>query len=104
LEIDILKSTGRFGVSEGGSLVASGYVSQPETHELSLFGSTKDLDSEKDCTNLELEKKDVYKELCVRGYEYGRSFQCIESSDLNGELQKYKIMFYYNEQRNIIPH
>lgn len=76
--------SGHFEVLESGSLVASGRVSHPDhPHQVPVEeGGDRDGDGEEE---LRLSKRDVYKELRLRGYDYGPTFQGILSAHNQGE-------------------
>ena len=76
--------TGDFEITENGGLVASGKISVATdpvvpsvTRNTSSEGRASDLD-------LELTMVDIYKELRLRGYDYGPTFQGILSSSSTG--------------------
>ncbi|EDV19161.1 uncharacterized protein TRIADDRAFT_34034 [Trichoplax adhaerens] len=79
LQVDIMPTTGKFEVSSGSSLAVSGKISIGDDNmvinELPKFGT-------EDCAPLS--KNDVYKELRLRGYDYGPSFQGIETAAQDG--------------------
>ncbi|GFY74596.1 fatty acid synthase [Trichonephila inaurata madagascariensis] len=71
----------KFEISEGGSVVCTGRVN--------VLNETKHKDStqcfkDEDMKNLSLDASDVYKELRLRGYEYGPKFQGIIGADVEG--------------------
>ena len=76
--------TGDFEITESGGLVASGKISvatEPVIPSISKHnrsaGTAENLD-------LELTKADIYKELRLRGYDYGPTFQGILRSSCTG--------------------
>lgn len=88
--VQIIDRTGEFVLNEGASVVCTGRVSCPETTENFLEFQESEDDSEGGDdgeTNLEnkkkklknnthlLGKREIYKELRIRGYDYGPSFQ-----------------------------
>ena len=79
LQVDIMPTTGKFEVSSGSSLAVSGKISLGEDDmkigELPQFGKDE---------GIPLSKSDVYKELRLRGYDYGPTFQGIESATQDG--------------------
>ena len=90
-----MQGTGKYEILEGGSVVSSG--------KISLLDSTPDL-SEADFeekSKYELSVGDIYKELRLRGYDYGPSFQGIVNSDITGRYNKLahnvtmKVVNYY---------
>jgi fatty acid synthase len=75
--VSIFESSGKFELSEGGSVAVSGHIRIPEAHErehLTLPVATSTIDKP-------LETNDVYKELRLRGYDYSGLFQGIRVSD-----------------------
>ncbi|XP_067120579.1 fatty acid synthase [Centruroides vittatus] len=81
--VNIMDVTGEFEVCESGTVAASGIIrllDQPLNIDDERL--TTDIDK---TTNIVLDKKDVYKELRLRGYDYGPTFQGIIESQSNGE-------------------
>ncbi|GFX61278.1 fatty acid synthase [Trichonephila clavipes] len=79
--INITNTGGEFEISEGGMVVCTGRVYSPENIDNTDFESylkTSDL------KNLPLNKNDIYKELKLRGYDYGPTFQGVAGSDIEG--------------------
>ncbi|GFS75240.1 fatty acid synthase, partial [Nephila pilipes] len=76
--VNILNSCGRFEITEGKSLVASGqvYESQKIVFQERPPEYTRD--------NLFLTGKDIYEELKISGYEFGSSFQGVIEADIEG--------------------
>ena len=65
---------------EGGRVVCSGRI-----REIDAQGEDNET---KCCDNdgeLDLSTKDAYKELRIRGYEYGPHFQCIQKLSTSGK-------------------
>ena len=78
--IRMMETSGEFSISEGGAIVVSGRVFVPEEPVLKLAHIVEE--HSKIGVNEEvitLTPKDIYKELRVRGYDYGPSFQGIQS-------------------------
>ena len=87
LDVTIAPATGRFEVSESNSLVASGRVFVPVT----TFEPEEDESPSDDLA--QLNSGDIYKELRLRGYDYGPSFQGIFSADeLGRSLSRTEIL------------
>lgn len=81
--INIFMGTNEFEICENGSVVVTGKVSVPEnTQTIMLNLPTPVLRNDSEL--LELDTKDVYKELKLRGYEYTGEFQGIESASNRG--------------------
>ncbi|XP_010886932.2 fatty acid synthase [Esox lucius] len=87
LEVRLMPATNRFEVSENGNLAVSGKVSILEDAALDSFHSQigepiagADVDSK-----LRLTASDIYKELRLRGYDYGKTFQGILESNNAGD-------------------
>jgi len=76
--IRILEGTGDITISEGNNIAANGKVSIPEDPILEmqdqLDQEIEELDDD-DKMNELLFNKDIYKELRIRGYDYGPKFQ-----------------------------
>uniref|UniRef100_A0A5S6QNC3 Fatty acid synthase n=1 Tax=Trichuris muris TaxID=70415 RepID=A0A5S6QNC3_TRIMR len=71
-------ATGNFEILEGDSLAASGRITVIQDEERPLFYENAQCNYlGEDCERIELTTADVYKELLLRGYEYGKSFRCI---------------------------
>lgn len=85
--VNFFDGTGAFEICEGGSLAVSGKISIPEkieNEELPLY------DLEQDKTGIPMNTSDVYKELRLRGYDYGGMFRGVTKADgkaINGEVQ-----------------
>ncbi|MEQ2263754.1 hypothetical protein XENORESO_012245, partial [Xenotaenia resolanae] len=81
LEVHLMPATNKFEVSENGNLVVSGKVSILEDADLNLFQvSINQKDEKPSDSNIKLTSHDVYKELRLRGYDYGKAFQGILES------------------------
>ncbi|KAJ7984800.1 hypothetical protein DPEC_G00358530 [Dallia pectoralis] len=90
LEVRLMPATNRFEVAENGNLAVSGKVSILEEAALDSFHSQigepltgADVDSK-----LRLTASDIYKELRLRGYDYGKTFQGILESNNTGDSGK----------------
>nr|XP_025855761.1 fatty acid synthase [Vulpes vulpes] len=91
LEVRLLEASQSFEVSENGNLIVSGKVYQWEDPDPKLFdlhGGTDPVDPT-DATDpmaaFRLTQGDVYKELRLRGYDYGPHFQGILETNLEGK-------------------
>ncbi|XP_053380142.1 fatty acid synthase-like [Mercenaria mercenaria] len=84
LAINILRDTGYFEVIKRDSLVATGFVFESCVNDIQRLKSTESNKTDDQNQTFELSRTDVYKELCLRGYNYGDSFQYIQASDLSG--------------------
>lgn len=86
--LNFFDGSGKFEICEGGSLAVSGVISVPENiehEELPL----EPIECDKKI-GLLLERGDVYKELRLRGYDYGGIFRGITKTDSKanaGELE-----------------
>lgn len=81
--INIFMGTNEFEICENGSVVVTGKISVPENTEKMLLNlPTPDVRNDPEL--LELDTKDVYKELRLRGYEYTGKFQGIKSAANRG--------------------
>ncbi|XP_066560722.1 fatty acid synthase [Amia ocellicauda] len=87
LEVRLMPASNKFEVSENGNLAVSGKVSVLEENALNTFRSQMALPSEGgDCDpKLRLAASDIYKELRLRGYDYGKTFQGILESNNAGD-------------------
>jgi len=84
LDVTVSRGSGRFDISENESVVASGHISVLAEHEM---------DDDNECPKpvletgpLPLNSDDIYKELRLRGYDYGPSFRGIHSADGTGKF------------------
>uniref|UniRef100_A0A665X8P4 Fatty acid synthase n=1 Tax=Echeneis naucrates TaxID=173247 RepID=A0A665X8P4_ECHNA len=91
LEVRLMPATSRFEVSENGNLSVSGKVSLLEDEALDSFRSqiSRQAANHESDPKVKLTAHDVYKELRLRGYEYGKTFQGIlESSSAGNNVGK----------------
>eukprot|EP00079_Xenopus_tropicalis_P028199 XP_012822994.1 PREDICTED: fatty acid synthase [Xenopus tropicalis] len=91
MEVRLMPASKRFEVSENGSLTASGKISVMEENVLNNFQNQlmDSLDKDEDIdSELPLSDRDIYKELRLRGYDYGPSFQGIIESNSRGDKGK----------------
>lgn len=91
LKLSMDKATGRFEISQGGTLVATGSIEAGVSGE--TMRSTYMLEDERyklKETDLILSSKDFYRDLRVRGYDYGPTFQnasWVEASARRGAIK-----------------
>lgn len=87
-QVRISVSSGTFEINESDSLILNGQIERYNPIKNSFNkGETKtSVDNEN--SRFSLNKEDIYKELRVRGYDYGPNFQIIQSSSLNGHSGK----------------
>nr|XP_050849711.1 fatty acid synthase-like [Vespula vulgaris] len=81
--IMIQKGTGNFEVIEGGAAIVTGVirvVTNLSKEKVPLDVINKNFDNEKE----ELDAKDIYKELKLRGYQYSGLFQSMRSASVSG--------------------
>ncbi|XP_035227546.1 LOW QUALITY PROTEIN: fatty acid synthase-like [Stegodyphus dumicola] len=79
--VDITNAGGEFEISEGGMTVCTGRIYSPEeTTKIEPIAVSKNGPK-----TLKLNSSDIYKELRLRGYDYGPTFQGVIQSDLEGE-------------------
>ncbi|KAI1292133.1 Fatty acid synthase [Halotydeus destructor] len=81
--IRMMETSGEFSISEGGAIVATGRVFVPEDPVLKLEHIVEEhIDNTPGAREetVILSPKDMYKELRVRGYDYGPSFQLISEA------------------------
>uniref|UniRef100_G3NC33 Fatty acid synthase n=1 Tax=Gasterosteus aculeatus TaxID=69293 RepID=G3NC33_GASAC len=90
LKVHLMPATNRFEVSENGNLAVSGKVSVLEDAALDSFHGQIGRpagDSAED-PSMKLSTHDIYKELRLRGYDYGKTFQGILESNNAGDRGK----------------
>ncbi|KAL0271260.1 UNVERIFIED_CONTAM: hypothetical protein PYX00_008407 [Menopon gallinae] len=79
--VNIFEGSGEFEICEGGSVAVSGIIRIPENIE----NETLDLPDQAEVQDhLPLTKADVYKDLRLRGYDYGGIFRGIQGTDNKG--------------------
>ena len=78
--VNIMESTGTFEISERDTLVCSGFISM-----LTSSIDTNDNDHNED---FPLTSSDVYKELRLRGYDYGSDFRGIVRTNIEGNYSR----------------
>ncbi|XP_076855678.1 fatty acid synthase [Brachyhypopomus gauderio] len=88
LEVHLMPATNRFEVSENGNLAVSGKVSVLEEAPLDSFRAQMSEPVEVEEPKLLLKAGDIYKELRLRGYDYGKTFQGILESNNAGDHGK----------------
>ncbi|XP_032822786.2 fatty acid synthase [Petromyzon marinus] len=85
LEVRLMPSSNRFEVSEGENLAVSGKVYIPEDTALeNLRSRITAVPDAKPESELPLSASEVYKELRLRGYDYGPTFQGILQANNSG--------------------
>jgi len=84
--IRMMETSGEFSISESGTIVASGRVFTPEEPQmLKLQHLVDERFAEPLAPDaVELTPGDIYKELRVRGYDYGPTFRLIQNAVDNG--------------------
>ncbi|XP_037610720.1 fatty acid synthase [Sebastes umbrosus] len=90
LKVHLMPATSRFEVSENGNLAVSGKVSILEDAALDSFRSqiSQQAASDDGDPKMKLTSHDIYKELRLRGYDYGKTFQGILESNNAGDSGK----------------
>lgn len=81
--MNIFEGSGEFELVEGGSVAVSGKIRIPEDidkEQLTLPEPTY-----ADTQNLPLKTNDIYKDLRLRGYDYGGIFRGITDADNKGK-------------------
>ena len=78
-----MPGTGDFEVVDNGSLVVSGRISAPNEPVLEV--PVYDRPAPADSSLLKLTTADIYKELRLRGYDYGPTFQGILTASNDGQ-------------------
>ncbi|XP_016070948.1 PREDICTED: fatty acid synthase [Miniopterus natalensis] len=87
LEVRLLEASHTFEVSQSGNLIVSGKVYQWEDPDPKLFDNGNSVDAADPAdpmATFRLTLGDVYKELRLRGYDYGPHFQNILEASLEG--------------------
>lgn len=82
-----MEATGEFEITESGGLVASGKISvaaDPLQPNVTLSPSDVESDSSSLDLDIQLNTADIYKELRLRGYDYGPTFRGILSASSTG--------------------
>jgi len=83
LDVTVTPGSGQFEISENESVVASGRISLlTESPTTNFEASTPTIDA----GPLPLNSDDIYKELRLRGYDYGPTFRGILSADGTGNF------------------
>ncbi|XP_048467070.1 fatty acid synthase-like [Rhincodon typus] len=87
LEVRLMPASNRFEVSENNSLAVSGKISVLEETALNDFRNQLNASAKFEDTDMTscLSPRDVYKELRLRGYEYGKNFQGILETNNAGD-------------------
>ncbi|TNN50607.1 Fatty acid synthase [Liparis tanakae] len=90
LKVHLMPATNRFEVSENGNLAVSGKVSILEDVALDSFHKqiSQQATNDDDDPKMKLTTHDIYKELRLRGYDYGKTFQGILESNNAGDCGK----------------
>ncbi|CAD5118531.1 DgyrCDS7222 [Dimorphilus gyrociliatus] len=86
--VRISASSGVFEINESESLVVNGQIDKYHAPKASFRREGNNLQLSDDDEKFQLTKEDIYKELRVRGYDYGPNFQLVTSSTLNGYTGK----------------
>lgn len=86
--VRIMECSGDFEISEGNAVVTSGRVYVPENESLVHQSKLEKFHIKE--SDIKLSGKDVYKELRLRGYDYGPTFQAVLESDHKAQLAKIK--------------
>ncbi|XP_075219330.1 fatty acid synthase-like isoform X2 [Lycorma delicatula] len=82
--VTIQQGSGYFQVVEGEAVVVTGNVSVPEDIRLEMADPSILLVPEVNHGNLDMKKKDIYKELRLRGYNYEGLFKSLVSLNSTG--------------------
>uniref|UniRef100_A0A250Y8F2 Fatty acid synthase n=1 Tax=Castor canadensis TaxID=51338 RepID=A0A250Y8F2_CASCN len=88
LEVRLLEASHTFEVSENGNLIVSGQVYQWESPDPKFFDHPEDLSPATPTSASFLAQADIYKELRLRGYDYGLHFQGVLEASLEGDSGK----------------
>lgn len=84
--INVLDGTGEFDVCEGGAVVVTGFVRLAADPRAERLHDLEQPRPEPEPGLLPLNTDDIYKELRLRGYNYGGIFRGIRSSDPHGTV------------------
>jgi len=91
--VRMMETSGDFSISESGTIVATGRVVQPDDQKFLKLQHIIDetLQASLPKENIKLSQADIYKELRVRGYDYGEEFRLIQEAEDEGNrgLVKY---------------
>jgi fatty acid synthase len=79
LKVSLLSATGEFQITDGKDLVTSGIVQEHDDNNLSAYKPAL-----KHAQAIRLNREEFYKELRLRGYNYGDHFQGVQSVSLDG--------------------
>ncbi|XP_045164352.2 fatty acid synthase-like [Mercenaria mercenaria] len=79
-DVRYMPGVGNFEIQESETLVASGRVICLKSSDLTSYNTDLDFSTEE----FQLKSSDVYKELRLRGYDYGSTFQGIKEADMSG--------------------
>lgn len=90
-EIRLTEVTGEFTITENGTVVATGSVFIPEKNALKIQNLLIDKSIINE-NNFTLYSKDIYKELRLRGYDYGPTFQGIVEASSDCRIGKLKYL------------
>ncbi|XP_054169344.1 fatty acid synthase-like [Oppia nitens] len=91
--IRVLEGTGDFTISENNAIACTGKVSIPEDPILEMQDQLdEEINEDKDDEKMHeiLYNKDIYKELRIRGYDYGQKFQGLVEARGDGRRGKAK--------------
>ncbi|XP_074080916.1 fatty acid synthase [Macrotis lagotis] len=88
LEVRLMLASRTFEVSDNGTLIVNGKVYYWEEPDASIFDYQPGLSPAASTAQFSLSKADVYKELRLRGYDYGPNFQGILETNLEGNQGK----------------
>lgn len=90
--MDITTAGGEFEISEGGMTVCTGKIYSPEEETKQEYVPVLTANN---LPKLELNSQDIYKELRLRGYDYGPTFQGVAASDLEGKKATFYLLILY---------
>lgn len=86
LSVSIMPATGKFEICENDAQVVSGTIFSPEGQFLDRdqYSAVKNILNKTESLEFQLTKEEVYKELRLRGYDYGPTFQGITNASQSG--------------------
>lgn len=89
-EVRMMEVNGEFTISEGGTVVVTGRIWVPEKNPLVFQNILTDGSVKADKSSIQLKPNDIYKELRLRGYDYGPTFRGIAEATSDSKIGKLK--------------
>ena len=79
-----MQSSGKFEITEGGTFKCSGVIKKMNASNAVFTSKGTGVFQKSELQSLQLDKTGLYQELRLRGYDYGPSFQRVQSYDISG--------------------